>query len=203
VSAPPKKEVVVHISNQLSAGEWECIDRFKARVRDLIATEIVSAEGHGISANINYKQNRGLSSTVVLPKEDLLRSLFLAFRFFYLNDEPSNFFRVANIVKQHAADPDINRFVDAQKQRWKDAVFGGAMCISVNDQKITVNLLLDLWFNAHYFHSNRTKEQKLKDLTDSLGADFCRYMLVDAVLEASKAVFRLYDALKTCERPAV
>jgi hypothetical protein len=198
-----KKHVVVHISTKLSPEEWDRIERFKARVKELIATEIVSAEGHGISANISYKHDQGLKFTAVLPKEDLLRSLFLTFRFFYLNDEPSNFFRVANILKRHAGDPDVKRFVDRLKQRWKDAVFGGAMGISVNDEKITADLLLDLWFNAHYFHSDKGKEQKLKILTDTLGADFCRYMLADAVYEASKAIFRLYDALRTCERPAI
>jgi hypothetical protein len=66
----------------------------------------------------------------------------------------------------------------------------------INGVEITPTMLIDLWFNAHYFHSDELKEQNLTNLKNALSIDVCRFMLADAVYEASKAVIHLANALQ-------
>jgi hypothetical protein len=78
---------------------------------------------------------------------------------------------------------------------WSGALAVKQVQIRVNNKQITPSILIDLWFNAHYFHANDKKEEDLSNLSGALTIDVCRFMLADAVYEASKAVFLLANIL--------
>jgi len=69
------------------------------------------------------------------------------------------------------------------------------MRMYIDGKEITPIMLIDLWFNAHYFHSDECKDQNLANLKEALSIDGCRFMLADAVYEASTAVLDLANAL--------
>ena len=55
---------------------------------------------------------------------------------------------------------------------------------------------MDLWFNAHYFHSDEVKEKELEKLKECFSGEFAKYMLLDAVFEATKVVFKVFNGLQ-------
>jgi hypothetical protein len=108
----------------------------------------------------------GRRTTVVYGQEHAtgrtFPALLLTFRHFWANDEPSNFRRLLNIVARHA--PEARALVDGLRTKWNQALFGGIMFISFNDENLTANTLFDLWLNAHYFHNDQAKQQALDRL---------------------------------------
>jgi len=57
-------------------------------------------------------------------------------------------------------------------------------------------LLLDLWFNAHYFHSEEEKVSALAQLNAAFSESFSKYMLLDGTYEAAKVVLTVYGAMR-------
>ncbi|MBI4825552.1 MAG: hypothetical protein HY807_03925 [Nitrospirae bacterium] len=152
--------------------------------------------GLKISSNLKYEAGKGIAITVDLPDEDDLRSFYLAFRFFYLQKEPANFLRITNIIHRVADDALARQNIDNLKRLWSGALFQEMMHIAVNDTEVTPSQLLDLWFNAYYFHSDEYKSIRLSEINEVLTNDLSRFFLANAVIEATKAVLKLYDSIR-------
>ena len=75
------------------------------------------------------------------------------------------------------------------------------MFISFNNENLTANTLVDLWLNAHYFHSEQAKQQALDRLFAMMSPDFVKFLLINAVTECCKAILLLYDALHELNDP--
>ena len=195
-----KQEKVIMISHKFNDKDWRSLTVFKKRVQELINTKIFSAGENKISAKIQSNKVSGVSISAKLPEEELLKELYMAFRFFYLEEGPSNFNKVANIIKRMANDSAVNTFIDDLKKQWsgvlmRDHVFG----IRANNTEINTKYLLDIWFNAHYFHSDEKKEKDLEQLNEAVTSDFSRFLLANSVYEASLAVISLYESIATLE----
>ncbi|PKN53780.1 MAG: hypothetical protein CVU55_01240 [Deltaproteobacteria bacterium HGW-Deltaproteobacteria-13] len=190
-----EKEIEVPIKEPLTKEELACVKQFLKKARELHTAHIISNGESGISLNSKFEKGKTVKFKVSLPPEEYLRSLYMAFRFFYLSKEKSNFLRVINIIKRKI-DSDFGRkYIDWLKDMWSGALAVKQVNIRVNEKIITPTMLIDLWFNAHYFHADDRKEEELSKLSGALTIDVCRFMLADAVFEASKAVFLLANMI--------
>lgn len=192
------KRVEVRISPRLEPSEKDCIRAFQKRSQQIIQTRVLQTSG-SIRTNLSWSQGEPITVKVRLPPEEDLRSFYMAFRFFYLEKEKSNFLRVANIVRRRSQNDLVDQHIIGLKQQWNGVLARKGWNVSVNSQEVTAKRLIDLWFNAHYFHSDEAKRLELEQLATILSNDFSRYLLADAVFEATKAVLTLYSGLKTLE----
>ncbi len=188
--------IELKISHLLQDEEKRSILAYKERAAQLLGTRIMKESG-AIHLRLSYELGKPLIARVQLPPEEELRSFYMAFRFFYLQKEPSNFLRVANILDFRASSDMVSQYVKALKDQWNGALARKGWSLSVNGEELTTSLLINLWFNAHYFHSDDDKGRRLQELSGILSTEFNRYLLADAVFDASKAVTRLYDSIKT------
>jgi hypothetical protein len=190
------KVVKANISRSLTESEFKHIKLFLKRTKELYQTHIISGGSSNISLNMKAGKDKPVQFTVTLPDEEYLRSFYMAFRFFYLKKEKAHFLRVANIVKRRSDNELSKKYIDWLKDMWNGALARQQMQMYIDGKEITPTMLIDLWFNAHYFHSDELKDNNLTNLKKALSIDVCRFMLADAVYEASKAVFRLANSLQ-------
>jgi hypothetical protein len=111
----------IKISDKLTDNEWRNIEIFKKKAAELRETAILE-QGSNIRTSIKYERGKGLQISSALPREDYLKPLFMAFRFFFLNDEPSNFYRVVNILKKYTRNEHLNKRMDRLKDQWSGAL---------------------------------------------------------------------------------
>jgi hypothetical protein len=195
-----EKVVEVFIKDSLTEEELVCIRQFLKKTKELYAASKASNAESNISLNMASELGKPVQFHVSLPPEEHLRSFYMAFRFFYLEKEKTNFLRVCNIIKRRTENQLARQYVDRLRDMWSGALAARQMQMRVNEKQIIPPLLIDLWFNAHYFHSDEKKEKDLSNLSKILTIDVCRFMLADAVYEASKAVFLLANALARLEQ---
>jgi hypothetical protein len=191
-------EIKVNISDSLTEEELKDIRLFLKKADELSKTRIMTGADNGISMRVSSEIGKTPQISVTLPDEEYLRSFYMAFRMFYSQDA-TNFNRIANIVKRRSGVEGARKYVDALKERWSGALARQQFHMEVDGQEMTPSLLMDLWFNAHYFHPDEGKDEKLSALKSVLTHDGCRFMLADAVYEASVAVLRLAHSLKALE----
>lgn len=195
-----KKHVKVHIKERLSDDDFKKIRIFFKRAKEISKTKIFSAPQNNISLKINGKAGEPIKFSVILPDEELLRSFYMAFRFFYLQKEDANFLRLINILKRKAENDLAVKYLNLLRDQWTGALSRQQIQLRFNDTELKPNLLMDLWFNSHYFHDDDTKENKLGIMKTVLTNDVCRFLLADAVYEATKAVLKLGEALKDIDK---
>lgn len=184
------------ISHALSNDDWSVLAAFCIKARRLIATKLVADEASSITAKFRYEKELGISFEATLPPEEQVAEYLMAFRFFYLQDEPTNFHKVLRIMGKHAQQPEVTQALKLLRTKWQNALFQSAINLSLNDRPITTSRILDLWFNAHYFHSDSIKTEALKELNEVFTEGFSKYMLLDSTYNASKVVFTVYRGLQ-------
>lgn len=190
-----RTHVEVRISPYLEPSEKDCIAAFQRRCKGIQDTRVLKETGR-IRARLNWSVGNPFVGRFMLPAEEDLRSFYMAFRFFYMEREKSNFLRVANIVSRRAQNGLVDRHIKALKEQWHGVLERKGWNIKLNGQELTAKLLIDLWFNAHYFHGDDKKQKELDDLNTILSTEFNKYLLADAVFTGTKSVLKLYEALK-------
>ncbi len=189
------------ISHLLSGPEWEHIEAFKKRARQLSATKIVRSDSGRIEGTLHFDQTKGMTFSATLPPEEDLQSFYMAFRFFYLKKEPANFLRVLSIVRRHTKDDRAQSKLQSLKQQWLGSFIRETTRFTVRGEPVTPRDLINLWFNAHFFHSDPEKEKRLSEVITAVGDQYAQFLLADSVFEAAKAVLDLYSSMLELERP--
>lgn len=169
-------EIQVPLPNTLTPEEWRCLAQFKRRASELRSAKMFST-GEVLRASVSVTEADGFKVTVTgLPDEDALRSLLVTFRLFFLNDEPTNFRRVVNILAKHTEHEVLRAYLGHLRERWKGALFRSAMFLHFDEGVVDAERILDVWLNAHYFHGDQEKEQALEALKVSLTPELIKYM---------------------------
>lgn len=190
------RTVKLLISRSLTDPEWEMLTDFCIKVRRLIGTRVVSEEKSAINGTIQYTQERGLWFEASVPPEEQIAEFLMAFRFFYLEKEPTNFHKILILLGKHAKEPESREALKHLKTQWGNALFQSRLYLSVDGHPITASHLLDLWFNAYYFHSDRKKGEELKLLNEAFSESYSKYLLLDSVYNSTKIIFIVYAGLQ-------
>ena len=189
---------------QITEQDWRCIEAFKRRAQELADTKLLSPllslNEVKISMKCSFEVGKPVKLQLKLPSERDLKELFLAFRFFYLQKEPSNFLKIINLLSRKSDNEITTQVMREYKKRWKDALFGQTIFVYLNGEKLNAAKILELWFDAHYFHSMENKEKELEILNNACSAEFSKYMLVHSVLVSTTLILTVYESLKTLSR---
>jgi hypothetical protein len=188
---------IIRCNYIISDEEWRCIEVFRRRATDFIEERNRLNLGR-FGIHLSREPDGNLSGRAALPPERELKHLYLSFRFFYHKDEPSSFGKVANIVSRAISDPLVREAIKRIKAQWKGS-FSDTLS-QFHGRKYSSEEIIDSWFNAHIFHSDYNKEQKLKELKSLLKDDLSHIALFMAIWDAGLAVSNLFTAVERMGR---
>ncbi len=95
-----------------------------------------------------------------LPSSYRLKGLYVDFRHFYLNNEPTNFGQFTNYLMNELTDSKIfHQFMKNEKKRSRSDFLEDGW-FEHNGEKISSEKFLDVWFNVEIFHSNRGRDER-------------------------------------------
>lgn len=192
----PKRKTI-RCNYGISDDEWRCIEVFRRRAADFIE-ERSQLKLLKFGIHISREPDGNLAGSAPLPPERELKPYYLSFRFFYHKEEPSNFGKVANIVSKAINDPLIRDAIKRIKAQWKGS-FTETLS-QFHGRKYSSEEIIDCWFNAHFFHSDSKKEQKLKELNLLLNHDLSRIALFMAIWDAGLAISNLFKVVEKMGR---
>ena len=172
----------------------ERIDNFKRKATDLC--EYVSSQEWGRhSININRKDQNKPTITGSLPNELLLESLYRRFRFFILNDEKTNYFRLIKMLSQSSTSPLIHRFTKVSKKEFfnEDSL---QFAFITAETKYSAKEVIEFWFNSYYFHDQDEDRNKLQNFENIVSSNGAKVVLFHAVWNAVRKVRNLNYLLR-------
>jgi hypothetical protein len=143
-------------------------DRFKLfidRVNELEKRKAVqNGMDWGFNLSFNSQTNK-MSYTQKGPNEDDLRAFLVDFRHFVANKEPVFINRVFNDAIRYSVDKDIKEELIRGREYWKELFSKSTGAVfKVNEIELTSEVVLDLWINGVYFHSDQEKAKKLSEI---------------------------------------
>ena len=184
-------QVLFTLNPDIPEADLSQLRLFHDRVVALANTRLVKAGQSGINASITFKAGAGVARQVALPPEEQVAQFLMAFRFFYMKSEQTHFPRIVNLVSRHA-NPEAAPVFRTVKARWEDSC---SVRFAINGKELTSGRLIDLWFNAHYFHGEPAKREQLDGMNVLLSHDLSKFMLLDAVYNASEIVRRFHAGI--------
>lgn len=175
----------------------ERLELFRRREAELSNTRLVRSR-YNLSLNIKYDETSGLQLSMTPPDEDDWRSFLLTFRQFISQDEPVFVPSTYNLCHQIITDDVVKQNLAASRQRWRTAFQHGGLPLTINNEALTSEHLLDLWINGHYFHNDADKLRELEALVppNRIHTPIVMAFFINAVVEATKEIYYISDAIE-------
>lgn len=175
--------------------EFRALRSFHERMNHLNTCTLMQAGRASISAGLRISSSKGVGVEVKLPAEAEVAEFLMRFRFFYLKKEPTHFPRILGIIRRHAKGDSVHELVSVLGGQWRNSLFKNAATLRLNGKKIGTEYVLDLWFNAHYFHGDQDKSVELDRLNSILSEDLSKYLLLDSVYNAVDVLQRFHSGM--------
>lgn len=188
---------LIEAQRPFSVDDWKCIEVYKKRAMNFLEERKKLNLGT-IQISISREPDGNLTGSGNIPLERDLKLFYLAFRFFFLEKERSNFNRVSNLIRDSFSNPAVNTFVKKIKEQWK-----GSFVKNISDfhgRNYSSKEIVDLWFNAHLFHSVEEKEVRLSEINSFLSSGLSQITLFMSVWDAGLSVASLYNSLEYLEK---
>lgn len=172
----------------------ERVSSFKRKATDLC--EFVSSQKWGQHSIHVDRSNENLPNiTGSLPDELILEALYRRFRFFILNDEKANYFRLLNLISQSADSPLVHSFTKMyKKELFEERSLQFAFITAKS--KYTPKEVINFWFNSYYFHDQEVDRVKLERFKGVVSDNGAKVVLFHAVWNAVRKVRNLNYLLR-------
>lgn len=109
-----------------------------------------------------------------------LEAMYRRFRFFILNDEPSNYFRLLKLLSAASNDELWHRHLRVERKGFFQSRSLDFAFITANE-KYTPAEVINVWFNAYYFHDEAVEREKLAAFEKIVSRDGAKVLLWECV----------------------
>lgn len=158
---------------------WERIDQFRQRAAQLNSFRRDVKWGI-LNLSIERSRNTQPKVTGNLPNKYELESLYLRFRFFILENENANYKKLLKGLGRSVDDELVREFFRFERKSFFDDEIVEKI-INKYTKNIRAEEIIDMWFNAYYFHNNLYKKDKLEELiafVSQFGAEAALFYIV-------------------------
>ncbi len=177
----------------LTESELQQLLLYKEKVSELVR---VQSKHETVPFSVTKRTACGevLSFDANMPSTDEIALFAMKFRFFYAQNEPTQFEKISSLTRLKAKDEWARNYVDLNALRHKE---------SMKDTRTTKELgcavtnrdIIDLWFNSQFFHSDRSKRATLDDIHQKVGEQASFFQFYLAMQRCSLQIVALYVAL--------
>jgi hypothetical protein len=147
--------------------KWDEIELFRRRFR-VLWSNFKDLKLGQFSAGFTKQHDGRFTGGFELPNEYRLKGLYVDFRHFHLNDEPTNIDCFSNYLASLTESRPFRRFLREEKKASRSSFLENGW-FQHRGKRLSSTQFLDVWFNAEIFHSNRgprSSPLKTKTLLD-------------------------------------
>ncbi|SOD16631.1 hypothetical protein SAMN06297164_0670 [Nitrosomonas ureae] len=128
------------------------------------------------------------------PDVEEVASLARNFRFFYADNEPTQFQKILTKVRRRTEDEWACGYMDWLSDQYKEAMKATQVSADLG-HPVPNRRIIDLWFNSEFFHSEQAKRQELIDIHAAIGEVPSLFQLYLAIVRCSSFIRMLYSVV--------
>lgn len=192
------KSMLVPVVVEAASVDWPRIELFRRRFATLWDNfkELNLGQLHG---SFSKQTDGSYEGGFDLPNEYRLKGLYVDFRHFYLNDEPTNINSLSNYLSSLTDSAEYQQFIRNEKINLKSEFIENGW-FQYEGKSFTTKQVLDIWFNAEIFHNDKEKMLVILDWMEILSTKTARTMLFMAVYDSVLIVRNINWSLKELSR---
>ncbi len=167
------------------------------RAKELIDNfEDIQNDGFSFHGGHNFYRNEGgfVTGGNLNINPHRLKGLFLDFRFFIANDEPTCFRKFTGMLGKLSEDPFFRQYLKSEKKIWKDeGILKGWVNVDACDLIVT-------YFNSKAFHGLLEGEEKYKTLLERMDRETLNWLLCYYIDVRVRCVSRISRMIESYEQ---
>ena len=158
------------------------IDSFRRKATD-ISTYVASHKWERLTVSVNRTDENNPNIKGNIPNDLILEGLYRRFRFFILNKEKSNYFRLLRLLSSSANSSLLHSYLRMSKKEFlsEDSL---KFAFITAKTKYHPEEIINLWFNSYYFHDQKAEREKLSIFRDIVSDNGAKVVLFHAVWNA-------------------
>lgn len=185
----------ISLAREPTSAEWRSFMYFQLRAREFLANVQDIDLGRFPSLAMNRSAQKASVIASAYPGRHRAKSLYLDFRHFLANREPSHFNKVVNALRRNIAEHQpVQEFLKDLKQQF---IASQAPGVEFLGQNLKPEELIDVWFNTELFHAGRPDQnvdrQKWLEILED---DSAHQLMFWLIIRASHEVKCLYACVK-------
>ncbi|MDO8769015.1 MAG: hypothetical protein Q7K57_09980 [Burkholderiaceae bacterium] len=110
------------------------------------------------------------------PEIEKIEVLALRFRFFFAEKEPTHVFKILNLLTRKAKDDWAKNYI-AYLRSWHKDFLSRTNTSQAFGQPTKNEEIINLWFNAEFFHQDPDKKRQLDELNSSISKEASLFQL--------------------------
>ncbi len=185
-----KKFIYFDLAESPTRDEWGHIAIFRERAHEFISS-LRRLKIGTIVGSFRRNENETYSGALSIPPDDDMKALYVEFRHIYAQGERHNFRAIANIIARRSRNIIVRKFMKHLVAKSRSSLVEDGF-FHVEGRKLSGEKLIDLWFNAKIFHSDKAKRKELNRLTKMLSDEGIRGLFFMAMYDAGLAAKNLY-----------
>ncbi len=181
--------IEVSINGVVEKELWKRIERFHYRAEELNRFRSEINWGH-FTSNVDRSDTKGPIISGSLPDKYVLEALYRRFRFFILEKEKANYRRLIKVLGSAVTDETARLFYKQERKEFLKTDIVDFAFIS-HEPRYSGDEILNLWFNAVYFHDEEEKIEKLVELENLISKNGAEVTLLHIVWDACNKIRNL------------
>jgi hypothetical protein len=177
----------------------EAFGMYLCRLDEIHSLRIIREGGFHVGLSFSFEAAKKLEMTFRHPDEEDLRSYLMTFRQFIMENEPVFVNRVHRAAKREIRSDQLQEALAKAMAEYRAARTQGSVQMTVDGVSPEPWVILDLWLNGHYFHSDKRKAEELERLVAVQGP-LSKHVALDLVVETSRYLIALANVIVQAHR---
>ena len=188
----------LELNSDLTDTEWLSIRHYKIRAREFLQNLEDLKLPRVYSLTIDSSNDIKSVITNLYPGRHRAKSIYLDFRHFIADKEPSKFELVVNIIKSHIDhDHLMQSYLKSLKRSFLQQQNDN---ITLNGKVLSANKIVNLWFNTEFFHAGDEYQNiDRMEILKSIEYEGGQNILFWSVITSQNHIKHLYACLKDLE----
>jgi hypothetical protein len=183
--------IQIPLSENVTDEFYNQVDLFRVRFSELWGNwESLKNLGIELGGSFQNKGNGKVGGSSCGVDIYRLKGFYLDFRFFYANDEPTNYFKIAKTINKLCSDDRARKYLLANKAGWQDAG------VLQEWHGYNADKMLNVMFNGKLFHSGQDLQENLSILQESMSDELVHHLLTFYIYNRMLVIRNMYWILK-------
>jgi hypothetical protein len=180
--------------------DWEALQDFAKYAAKLEKNSLVQ-EGIPSSLTVSWTAGEDRKVDAKLPSDEQIDALLMKLRPFLLNDAPTNFNRVRNIVWKAASNQRMQKHLNTLKflysgERLQSLFVAGVSSRDQDPRIINSEDMLQVWLNGERFHQEKKKEKILNAINEIMPPESSLALFLFLLADKVAAILALGRMIK-------
>jgi hypothetical protein len=169
-------DTLILLTTEMPDEALEQMELFRLKSRELWSNwDSLKSQGLSLGGHFSNHGGGRVSGPGCGVEVHRLKGIYLDFRFFWAEREPTNFFKVTSLLGKCCSDTRLHQCLSSNKEQWKEAGFLHEW------HGIKPDEMIDVLFNGELFHTDPAKRERMRQVQTLMSDDLAHHCLVYSV----------------------